>query len=134
MDTGRLWVDHFGHLGYQPKFYRVQDAIFTNSFNYGRHIWSIKKNIEIRVIASQSGRTSVLLSSTSVLAHVNRCALQWGSPKEIICSDSEAKGTLESWQSRGVSIHFIGERNPNGQPLVCLRQQAIRTLWNNNNI
>ena len=35
MDTGRLWDDHFGHLGYQPKFYRVQDANFTNSLNVG---------------------------------------------------------------------------------------------------
>ena len=47
MDTGRLWDDHFGHLGYQPKFYRVQDAIFTNSLNYGNHFWPIfQKNIK----------------------------------------------------------------------------------------
>ena len=31
---GRLWDDHFGDLGYLPKFYGVQDARFTiNSSN-----------------------------------------------------------------------------------------------------
>ena len=27
MATGRLWDEHLRHLGYPPKFYRVQDAI-----------------------------------------------------------------------------------------------------------
>ena len=42
--TGRLWDDHLGHLGYQPKFDRVQDAIFTNSSNYGWHFTSMFSN------------------------------------------------------------------------------------------
>ena len=41
MDTGRLWDDHLGQLGYQPKFYRVQDANFTNSSNSGSLFWPI---------------------------------------------------------------------------------------------
>ena len=55
MDTGRLWDDHFGHLGYQPKFYRVQGAIFTNSLNYGNHFWPIfPKHIKKRVFSKKS--------------------------------------------------------------------------------
>ena len=29
--TGRLWDDYLRHLGYPPKFYRVQDAISGNN-------------------------------------------------------------------------------------------------------
>ena len=55
MDTGRLWDDHLGQLGYQPKFYRVQDANFTNSLNYGNHFWPIfPKNIKKRVFSKKS--------------------------------------------------------------------------------
>ena len=34
-------LDHLGHLGYQPTFYRVQDVIFTNNSNYGWHFMSM---------------------------------------------------------------------------------------------
>ena len=35
---GRLWDDHFRHLGYPPKFYRVQDAICIDDSSSRYHI------------------------------------------------------------------------------------------------
>ena len=55
MDTGRLWDDHLGQLGYQPKFYRVQDANFTNSLNYGSFFFThFSKKHKIRVFRKKS--------------------------------------------------------------------------------
>ena len=37
MATGRLWDEHLRHLGYPPKFYRVQDAISGDNFRFRCH-------------------------------------------------------------------------------------------------
>ena len=34
---GRLWDDHFRHLGHPPKFYRVQDASSGNNYPFWYH-------------------------------------------------------------------------------------------------
>ena len=34
LGTGRLWDDHLRHLGYPPKFYRVQDASSGNDSTF----------------------------------------------------------------------------------------------------
>ena len=37
MANGRLWDDHFRHLGHPPKFYRVQDASSGNNSPFWYH-------------------------------------------------------------------------------------------------
>ena len=41
MANGRLWDDHFRHLGHPPKFYRVQDASSGNNSHFGHHFMVI---------------------------------------------------------------------------------------------
>ena len=50
---GRLWDDHFGDVGYLPKFYGAQDARFTIHSSNGKDFtpiftknnWGIQKSI-----------------------------------------------------------------------------------------
>ena len=49
MANGRLWDDHFRHLGHPPKFYRVQDASSGNNspFWYYFRVICMKNHLKI---------------------------------------------------------------------------------------